>query len=33
MTVAAKGGSKGLGGNAGSNDGIDGVAQAVLQAP
>lgn len=32
-TVAAKGGAKGLGANSPSNDGIDGVAQAVVQAP
>lgn len=33
ITVAAKGGAKGTGGNSPANDGIDGVAQAVLQAP
>lgn len=33
ITVAAKGGNKGLGGATPNNDGIDGVAQAVLQAP
>lgn len=33
IVVASKGGSKGIGGTPGGNDGIDGVAQNVLQAP
>ena len=31
ITLAAKGGNKGLGGTTPTNDGIDGVAQAVLE--
>jgi len=31
--VVGKAGAKGVGGNAGTNDGIDGVAQPFLAAP